>query len=168
MRRQLIVMRDHSRKTFRMAFDASAGGVRNRRFGGEDETAALRVRHAELFKVFNAWRHRTRTLRAQRERGRSREQVASPRVALRVEQVEFLRTCRCRTFGGEAALATYRTQSRNRMRRAFGTWQTRWRRSALVHAKQRARVRFATLNHFFLVDTFTGDEGGHDPWSENV
>ena len=35
------------------------------------------------------------------------------------------------------------------MRRAFGTWQTRWRRSALVHAKQRARVRFATLNHFF-------------------
>ena len=150
VRRQLIVMRDHSRKTFRMAFDAWRARASQSSFQrGVATRAALRVRHAELFKVFNAWRHRTRTLRAQRE------SVAAVVSKLRHRALlcawngwKSHARERARTLA-VSALATYRTQSRNRMRRAFGTWQTRWRRSALVHAKQRARVRFATLNHFF-------------------
>ena len=49
VRRQLIVMRDHSRKTFRMAFARSAARASQSSFQrGVATRAALRVRHGAL------------------------------------------------------------------------------------------------------------------------
>ena len=150
VRRQLIVMRNQSHKTFRLAFDAWRARAEHSSFRrGVATQATLRLRNLELFKVFNGWRHRARALRTQRKNVGAVVSKLRHRALLRAWNGWKSRTHERSQTLAVSVLATYRMQSRNRMRRAFGMWRTHWRRSALVQVKQRASVRFATLNHFF-------------------